>query len=86
MFAQKRQFFGSDNLQLSFFNGINAGQLSFAQCQGQQRRRNAMLMQLTGKVISAAANENIPVDDLRGVNDEILESLRNIDEMRAETE
>jgi hypothetical protein len=86
MFAQKRQFSGSDDLQLLFFSGTNAGQLALARCQGQQRRRNTVLMPLTRKAMSAAANENILVDELRGVDDAILESLRNIDETRAETE
>jgi hypothetical protein len=45
-----------------------------------------MLMQLTRKAMSAAANENAPIDELRGIDDEILESLRNVDETRAETE
>jgi hypothetical protein len=65
---------------------MNPGQLAFTQCQEEERRRNEVLMRVIHKAMRAAANEDTPVDELRSLDDEILENLGKVDENRAQTE
>jgi hypothetical protein len=67
-----------------FFNGINADLVTFAQCQEEDRRRNAMLM--IRKAMNGEANTNAPVDELRSINDEIVDNIGSAEENRSESE